>query len=185
MAANGEHVTEERIWVPDIYRDVLIDETNPTLQAFAEQARNGVSTTREPRIFLLNTREALMISQMGSRAINSVKEVIESGLPETTVHELEVITTGLRIRINPNRTKRLLTLHVADARLFQERQTVLESLYDRIGKLPSIFKDFGWEVEWGLVNRNVDAVGLPNRLEANRPGVIKLGPAIIRKPKTN
>jgi len=183
MAADGEHLYEGHVWVPDIYRNVLIDETNPTLQAFEEQARSELGSSKEPRICLLNAREAQMISHLGSRAVNQVNEIVESGLPETTAQEIEVITTGLRIRTNRQSAKRFLTLHVADVRLFLERQTILESLYRETGKLPPFFKDFSWEVEWGVVKRNVDAIALPNRLEVGRPGSIKLGPAIIRKPK--
>jgi hypothetical protein len=182
MGLNGDHLTEDHIWVPDIYRNVLIDDANPTLQALAEQAKSVVSISKEPRVFLLTSKEALMISRLGNSTVNSVNQVIESGLPETIADELDVMTTGLRIRANSERAIRFLTLGVTSIRLFQERQLVLESLYDSVKKLPPFFKDFCWEVVWGPVSHGIDSWALPGKLEEIRPGLIRLGPAVIRKP---
>lgn len=184
MAANGENVSEKSLWVPDVYREVLIDETNPALQVFAEQARDDVSTSRLPRIYLLSIKEAQAIIRLGSGAISSVNEAIESGLPETSEHELdEVLTTGLRVKTIPQESKRILMLYITDSDLSLERQAILKSVYDRVGKLPPSFKTFEWVVDWGLTNINANTGALTDKLEKYRPGSIKVGPSIKRKPK--
>jgi len=175
--AEGDYFADQHIWVPDISRQLLIDESNPSLMEFADRASGFLSENGAPRLYLFTQRESLELDYDAALAVNLA---IDSKLPGTIIDELDVLTTGIRVATR-YRSKRYLTLQLADARLAQERQPILDAAYESYGKLPRFFKDFRLEVVWGPVRRGVDITSLPNDLEDARPGIIKLKPAHINR----
>lgn len=158
-------VPQKPVFVPNFYRQVLFDDTDPEQEVFVDRYSEFLGVANQPRVHLFTQNEALELDNVAAKAVN---EAINTKLPPTIFDEIDVITSGMRA------VKRSLKLQVVDARLAQERQPILDAAYASYGRLPLFFRNFCWEIDLGTIKRGVDWVSVPSRLERFRPGSIKL-----------